>query len=104
LERIMQTAPPPDALSLSAAARLMRVDGKSPSPVTLWRWVRQGKGGVRLAAWPRGRKLCTTPEAVRQFEAEVAAADARRWADRSHDPATDERSRDVEREAAAMGI
>jgi hypothetical protein len=82
----------------------MRVDGKAPSPVTLWRWVRHGKLGIRLAAWPRGRKLVTTPEAVRQFEAEVAEADRARWAARAGDPARDERSRDVEREARVLGI
>ena len=82
----------------------MRVDGKPVSPVTVWRWARHGKGGVKLAVFPRGRKLATTHEAVHEFERKVAEADRARWADRCGDAAPDPRAQDVEAEAAKLGI
>lgn len=78
-------SPPAETISLAAAARLLKVDGKSPSTTSLWRWARKGKAGVRLQCWKRGRNLVTTPEAVRAFDAAVAEADARAWADRESD-------------------
>lgn len=96
-------SPPADTISLPAAARLLRIDGKAPSPVTLWRWARRGKYGVRLRCWKRGRQLVTTPEAVREFDRAVAEADAQRWAERNGDPAPASH-RDIEARAQALGV
>lgn len=71
--------PPPNAISLGAARKLVKVDGKPVSAVTLWRWARKGKLGIRLQVWRRGRGLVTTAEHIRDFERAVAEADARRW-------------------------
>lgn len=95
---------PADTISLPTAARLLRVDGKSPSPVTLWRWARRGKYGVRLKVWKRGRQLVTTPEAVREFDVAVAEADARRWAAHAGEPAPTTSQHDVEARAQALGV
>ena len=98
-------SPPADTISLPAAARLLRVDGKSPSPVSLWRWARKGKCGVRLQVWKRGRQLVTTEEAVREFDRAVAEADARRWAERSGEPITTATShQDIEARARSLGV
>ena len=98
-------SPPADTISLPAAARLLRVDGKSPSPASLWRWARKGKCGVRLQVWKRGRQLVTTEEAVREFDRAVAEADARRWAERSDEPITTATSdQDIEARARSLGV
>lgn len=97
-------APPQDAISLAAAAKQVRVDGRPVSPVSLWRWHRHGKHGVHLKAWPRGRHLVTTSEAVRDFERQVAEADRRRWDARNSDEIISITNRDVEAACEAEGI
>lgn len=97
-------SPPADCISLASAARLLRVDGKAPSPVTLWRWARRGKYGVRLKVWKRGRQLVTTPEAVREFDIAVAEADARRWAEHVGEPTPTASQDDIEARAQALGV
>jgi len=97
--------PPAETISLAAAARLLKVDGKSPSPVTLWRWARKGKNGIKLRCWKRGRTLCTTPEAVREFDAAIAEADAARWAEHeAEQQQAHPRAEQIEARAAALGV
>lgn len=97
-------SPPPDAISMAAAARLVRVDGKPISPTTIWRWIRKGKLGVKLASWRIGGRIVTTEAAVREFEQAVTEADARRWADRAGEPIVTPTQLDVEARAEALGI
>jgi hypothetical protein len=98
------TPPPIDAISLAAASRLVPIDGKPPSPVTLWRYARRGKFGIKLKSWKRGRQIVTTAEAVREFERAVAEADAHRWASRCGDTTPTQSSRDVEARAKSLGV
>lgn len=96
--------PPAETISLGAARHLLLVDGKPPSPVTLWRWARRGKNGIRLKSWKRGRQIVTTPEAVREFDRAIAEADARSWAEHCGDPAPASINRDIEARAKSLGV
>ena len=63
-------------LSLSAAARcLPAVDGKKPHTSTLWRWCRRGIHGIRLEYAKIGGRIVTSPKALNEFAAALAAAD-----------------------------
>ncbi|MEX2545171.1 MAG: DUF1580 domain-containing protein [Phycisphaeraceae bacterium] len=95
--------PPVDAISFAAAAELVRIDGRPVSPVTVWRWARKGRLGVRLVHWKRGRQYVTTPEAVQEFEAEVSRRDAQRLAERTGEH-TPDKLEDVDARAAALGV
>ncbi|MEO0514160.1 MAG: DUF1580 domain-containing protein [Planctomycetota bacterium] len=61
-------------LSLAQAAKLICVDGRNPSPITVWRWATRGKRGVKLPAVPLGRGLVTTEAAMRWFSAKLQLA------------------------------
>src|SRR5688500_20017612 len=64
------------AISLSAATReFPTIDGRTPSPCSVWRYARVGLGGVRLPYVRVGRRICTSRPAVHWFCAAVAAAD-----------------------------
>ena len=98
-------SPPAETISLAAAARMLPIDGKPPSPASLWRWARKGKSGIRLQVWKRGRNLVTTPEAVREFDAAVAAADALAWSE--HESEIEQqhpRHQNIEARAKALGV
>lgn len=99
-------SPPADdqAISLPAAGRLMPIDGKPLSGVTVWRYARKGKLGVRLQVWKRGRRLVTTPKAVREFETAVAEADRQRWAEHAGEATPSKTQDDVEARATRLGV
>lgn len=55
-------------LSLAQAAALMPArNGRKTHPTTVYRWIRKGCRGVRLAGWKRGNCWFTSAEAVEQF-------------------------------------
>ncbi len=65
-------------LSLGEAARQFPpVNGKRPSPNTIWRWCRLGVQGVTLEYVRVGRRICTTAGACNRFVNALAAADER---------------------------
>lgn len=71
-------------IGLAAAARLLPVDGsgRATHPASLTRWIAHGTRGasgqlVRLEAVRIGRKLVTTPAAIRRFLVRLAAEDDR---------------------------
>src|SRR5690349_21788817 len=62
-------------LSLAAAARAVpAVDGKRPSPSSIWRWAKQGIRGVRLRHQFIGRRLVTSRAALNEFFSALSAA------------------------------
>ncbi len=64
-------------LSLSGAAKsIPAVDGKHPNPSTVYRWIADGVGGVKLDSVRIGRRLCTSKEALQKFMDELSAAPA----------------------------
>jgi hypothetical protein len=64
------------AISLTAAAKsLPLIDGRGPNPATVWRWARQGIGGVFLEYVRIGRRIVTSRAALGRFVAALAAAD-----------------------------
>ena len=63
-------------LSLGEASRQFPpVNGRHPSPNTLWRWCRRGVHGVTLQYVRIGRRICTTPAACSRFANALAEAD-----------------------------
>ena len=60
-----------------AAGRLPRIDGKKIAVATLWRWCRKGLRGAHLDYVRIGRRICTTPEAMRRFFSQLAELDNR---------------------------
>ena len=65
-------------ISLGEAAKhFAAVDGKRPSPNTVWRWCRLGVQGVTLEYVRVGRRICTTAAACNRFVNALAAADER---------------------------
>ena len=58
-----------EIISVSAAGRYCACDGRSPSPVTLWRWATKGcgKNHVRLETIRIGGRTCTSREALQRF-------------------------------------
>lgn len=55
-------------LSLAGAAKsLPPVDGKHLNPSTIYRWIADGIGGVKLDSVKIGRRLCTSKEALQNF-------------------------------------
>jgi len=68
-----------EVLGLTDAARSMpRIGGKRPHPSTLWRWIRQGVGGVHLEHIRLGHRVCTSREALARFTQALADADHER--------------------------
>jgi hypothetical protein len=79
-------------ISLAAAARdpILRLDGKSPNPRTLWRWCRHGLDGVRLEHVFIGKRVATSRKALGRFATAVARQKAFQpgdAAERSRSPA-----------------
>lgn len=46
---------------------------KRPSPASVWRWMKRGKNGTRLAAMKIGQELYTTADELRRFLTESQA-------------------------------
>jgi hypothetical protein len=64
------------AIGLTAGARAVpAIDGKHPSPSTMWRWCRIGLNGVKLQYARVGRRIVTSKPAIARFADAVAAAD-----------------------------
>ena len=61
-------------LSLSQAARFVKLGGRSFAPSTIWRWYRKGVAGVKLETICIGRTRYTSVEALQRFFAAVTAA------------------------------
>lgn len=61
-------------LSLSQAARYLKLGGRSFAPSTIWRWYRKGVAGVRLETICIGRARYTSAEALQRFFAAVTEA------------------------------
>ena len=66
-------------LGLTAAALRFKIDGKSVSATTVWRWIRRGVrcGGrcIHLGHVRMGRRLATTPQFIDEFMRALAEAD-----------------------------
>lgn len=63
-------------LSLSDATKtLPSLDGRRIHPSTIWRWCKQGLGGIHLEYLRLGRRLVTTEEAIGRFAQRLAEAD-----------------------------
>ena len=61
------------AISLNKAAReFPPIDGKRPSPCSVWRWARVGVRGVRLQYAMIGRRIVTSKPALSRFAAALA--------------------------------
>ncbi len=64
-----------DVLSLSEARReLFQVTGRRPDKATIYRWCKQGVGGVRLEHVRLGNIILTSTQAITRF---IAARTAR---------------------------
>jgi len=67
-----------EVITLAKAARLLpRIGGKKIAVSTIWRWCRNGLRGERLEYVRVGRKICSSPEALRRFSARLAELDER---------------------------
>jgi hypothetical protein len=60
-----------------AAKECPKIEGKRLSSVTLWRWAKHGKRGVKLEHVWIGRNMMTTKGAMNAFFHAVASAPAR---------------------------
>ena len=61
-------------ISLGEAARLLPArNGKRVHTKSIARWITAGVDGVRLKGWKAGRTWMTTPAAVEEFTAALAA-------------------------------
>ena len=58
-----------------AAQQVPKINGRRHAPSTLWRWCRQGLGGVRLEHVRIGRTIATSTQALDRFFAALAAAE-----------------------------
>ena len=71
-----------DLISLSKAAPMLAVDGRTPSPTALWRFAAKGVlvngERVKLPTLRLGRRTTTTAAAVALFKAALAQASAAR--------------------------
>lgn len=64
-----------ELLTAAEAAKLCpRVGGKKPHLTCIWRWAKEGVGGIRLEHVVISRTLFTTREALCQFFRDLAAA------------------------------
>lgn len=93
-----------EGLTLAQAARML--PGK-PSPSTVWRWCRQGVGGVKLEYRRLGRGIVTTRDAVRRFSDELTRRDqdAETYTPPSRRPTNAGGAADeIDAEAAAEGL
>ncbi len=64
-----------ELLTAAEAAKIFpRVAGKKPHLTCIWRWAKQGVGGIRLEHVVISRTLFTTREALCQFFRDLAAA------------------------------
>ena len=64
-----------ELLTATEAAKLCpRVGGKKPHVTIIWRWAKQGVGGIRLEHVVISRTLFTTRGALCQFFRDLAAA------------------------------
>lgn len=62
-------------LTLPQAAAICPKRGrKRPHVATLWRWSAQGVNGVHLKCFRIGRRIMTTPDALRQFFSDLDVA------------------------------
>lgn len=89
-------------LTLAQAAKLLP---GNPNPSTLWRWCRQGVGGVRLEYRRVGRQIITSRDALQRFSEELTKRDAggdRRPAQQRQKPQSE--AEQVEAEADAEGL
>jgi hypothetical protein len=64
-----------ELLTATEAAKLCpRVAGKKPHVTIIWRWAKEGVGGIRLEHVVISRTLYTTREALHRFFRDLAAA------------------------------
>jgi hypothetical protein len=64
-----------ELLTATQAAKLCpRVAGKKPHVTIIWRWAKEGVGGIRLEHVVISRTLYTTREALHRFFRDLAAA------------------------------
>ena len=64
-----------ELLTATEAAKLCpRVGGKKPHVTIIWRWAKQGVGGIQLEHVVISRTLYTTREALHRFFRDLAAA------------------------------
>lgn len=93
-------------LSLSEAARAVpAVDGKRPHVSTLWRWIRKGSRGVRLAHVRVGHRVCTSEEALARYFVQLAEAEqttAPIAPKRTKKRTPQRRQRDIDKAAATL--
>lgn len=58
-----------------AAQKVPPVNGKTPNPSTVFRWITVGLKGVKLEHARIGRRIVTTEAALQRFFARLAEAD-----------------------------
>ncbi len=64
-----------NALSLSEAAKHLRVGDRTISPQSVWRYARKGVKGVRLQYRRYGRRIVTSVPALEEFSRQLTMLD-----------------------------
>ncbi len=84
-----------------------------PDLTTIWRWCVRGYQGIQLEYVRNGRRILTSCEAVRRFQAAMREADRTRFAGRPPTPShnqtqrtrsTQRRARDLQAAASTLRI